>query len=155
MSIGIKIDDAEFRVTFDAPKKYSYMEDGLNPVPSGRFQVIEVDEESTIQDFVKDQGLAFKKGRGFYELVRYGKKKYKVQQYKEIILMDRESGDFFNGAEVRRILGLQPQIEGKGEVESLPPRSLDKYRVFIQSTSYTRVLVPGSALLYEVEDWSR
>ena len=155
MSIGIIIDDAEFKVTFDAPKKYSYMADGLHPVPSGRFQVIDVDEELTIQNFVKNQGLGFQKGRGFYELVRYGKKKYKVQQYKEIILMDRESGDFFNGAEVRKILGLQSQIEGKGAVESLPPRSLDKYRVFIQSTSYTRVLVPGSALLYEVEDWSR
>ncbi len=155
LSVGIEIDADEFRVTVDAPKRYSYMEDGLRPVPSGRFQVIDVDEEMTIQNFVKAQGLAFQKGRGFYELVRHGKKKYKVQQYKEIILMDRESGDFFNGSEVRGILGLQPQIEGKGAVENLAPRALDKYRVFIQSTSYTRVLVPGSSLLYEVEDWDR
>lgn len=155
LSVGIEIDADEFRVTVDAPKRYSYMEDGLRPVPSGRFQVIDVDEEMTIQNFVKAQGLAFQKGRGFYELVRHGKKKYKVQQYKEIILMDRESGDFFNGSEVRRILGLQAQIEGKGAVENLAPRALDKYRVFIQSTSYTRVLVPGSSLLYEVEDWDR
>ena len=67
--------------------------------------------------------------------------------------MDRESGDFFNGAQVRAMLKLQPQVKEKGVVESLAPRSLDKYRVFIQSTSYTRVLVPDSSLLYEVEDW--
>jgi hypothetical protein len=139
-------------------KRYSYEEDGLSPVPSGRFQSIPVDEEITIQEFIRNQGISYKAGRGFYELVRYGKKKYKIQQYKEIILQDRESGDMFTGSEVRRILGLLPQIaggKGSGEVESLPPDALDKYRVFIQSTSYTRKLVPGSNLLYEVEDWDR
>jgi hypothetical protein len=133
-------------------KKYAYEEDGLRPVDSGRFQTIEVDEEQRIDHFVKDQGLTFQRGRAFYELARYGKKRYKVQQYKEIILMDRESGDFFNGPEVRKILGLHPQISGQGVVEYLAPKSLDKYKVFIQSTSFTRVLVPGTDLLYEVED---
>jgi hypothetical protein len=153
LSVGIKIDDVDFGKAFTPPKSYSYMKDGLHPVASGRFQVIHVDSETTIQDFVRNQGLSFQKGGAFYELVRYGKKKYKVQQYKEIILMDRESGDFFNGVQVRAMLNLQPQVKEKGVVESLAPRSLDKYRVFIQSTSYTRVLVPDSSLLYEVEDW--
>lgn len=138
--------------------KYSYEKDGLIPVPSGRFQMIPVDSEAKIKNFIEDQGIEYKAGRGFYELVRYGKKRYKVQQYKEVILMDRESGDIFNGAEPRKLLGLQPQIDGgrgSGVVESLAPKSLDKYRVFIQSTSYTRKLVPGSSLLYEVPDWER
>jgi hypothetical protein len=133
-------------------KKYAYEEDGLHPVDSGRFQMIYVDEEERIDAFIRSQGLVFKRGRAFYELVRYGKKRYKVQQYKEIILMDRESGDFFNGSEVRKILGLHPQISGQGVVEYLAPKSLEKYRVFIQSTSFTRVLVPESHLLYEVDD---
>lgn len=133
-------------------KKYAYEEDGLRPVDSGRFQVIYVDDEQRIDGFVRDQGLTFQRGRAFYELVRYGKKRYKVQQYKEIILMDRESGDFFNGSIVRKILGLHPQTASGGVTEYLAPKSLDKYRVFIQSTSFTRVLVPGSSLLYEVED---
>jgi hypothetical protein len=139
-------------------KKYSYEEDGLSPVDSGRFQVIPVDEEITIQNFIRNQGISYQAGRGFYELVRHGKKSYKVQQYKEIILQDRESGDMFTGPEVRQMLGLQPQCgggKGSGVVEPLAPKSLDKYRVFIQSTSYTRKLVPGSNLLYEVEDWRR
>lgn len=149
----------EFRTTSGkATKRYRYEEDGLSPVPSGRFQAIPVDKEITIQDFIKSQGVSYQAGRGFYELVRHGKKRYKIQQYKEIILQDRESGDMFTGPEVRSILGLAPQIsggKGSGIVETLAPNALDKYRVFIQSTSYTRKLVPGSNLLYEVEDWSR
>lgn len=137
--------------------RYAYEEDGLVPVPSGRFQVLDVDSDVTIQNFINDQGVSYQKGRGFYELVRYGKKRYKVQPYKEIILMDRESGDFFTGSETRDILGLmswRPKSECTGGIkESLPPNQLDKYRVFIQSTSYTRKLVPGSSLLYEVSDW--
>lgn len=164
LSISIKTmaGGMEGEIELDIPMEghYAYMDDGLNPVPSGRFQVIDVDYEETIRTFIEDQGIEFEKGRGFYELVRHGKKKYKVQQYKEIILMDRASGDFFNGAEVREILGLAPQIPHADQkinkiVESLAPKSLDKYRVFIQSTSYTRKLVPGSDLLYEVSDWER
>ncbi len=147
-------------VSFDSvfrEEKYSFEEDGLSPVSTGRFQVIDVDYETKIRDFIVDQGIVFQKGRAFYELVRHGKKKYKVQQYKEIILMDPISGDFFNGSEVREMLGLLPQCEivgkNRGEVENLSPKGLDKYRVFIQSTSYTRKLVPGTNLLYEVSDW--
>ncbi len=73
--------------------------------------------------------------------------------------MDSLSGDFFSGSEVREMLGLLPQCEivgkNRGEVENLSPKGLDEYRVFIQSTSYTRKLIPGTNLLYEVSDWSR
>jgi len=144
-------------VSYPERRAYAYEVDGLIPVPSGRFQVLGVDEDVTIKNFILDQGVEYEKGRGFYELVRHGKKRYKVQPYKEIILMDRESGDFFTGSETRDILGLtpwRPKSECVGGVhESLPPNQIDKYRVFIQSTSYTRKLVPGSSLLYEVSDW--
>jgi len=159
MSEGVK---ATFE-TFD--KTYSYEEDGLTPVPSGRFMVIPVGvREPTIQDFIKDQGIDYEKGRGFYELVSHrtssGKlKRYKVQQYKEIILMDKDSGDLFTGSEAREVLGLLPQIEivgkDRGETENIGAKSLGRYKIFIQSTSYTRKLVPGSSLLYEVSDWDR
>jgi len=138
-------------------RKYAFEKDGLIPVPSGRFQVLPVDDECTIKNFIAEQGVSYEKGRGFYELIRHGRKRYKVQPYKEIILMDRESGDLFTGAEPRKMLGLRPfmaRSDYKGEVyDTLPPNQLPNYRVFIQSTSYTRKLVPGSSLLYEVEDW--
>jgi hypothetical protein len=127
---------------------------GLNPVPAGRFQVLDVDHETPISGFVRSQGVTFKKGRGFYELT----KPVKVQGYKEIVLMDKATGDIFNGDEVRTILGLPPQADRKAadrEDVNLRPVDLDDWRVFIQSTSDNRKLVANTRLLYEVDDWKK
>ena len=128
---------------------------GLIPVSSGRFQILDVDESDDgimISDFVKEQGANFQKGRGFYEFT----KREKIQGYKEIILMDKDSGDIYNGEDVRKILGLPPQSDqhdSDREDVKLRPADFDKYDVFVQSTSYNRKLVGGTRLLYEVEDW--
>jgi len=124
---------------------------GIIPVPTGRFQVMGVDSEVAIKDFVLAQGVNFKKGRGFYELT----KSVEVQQYKEIILMDKTTGDMFSGSEARELLNLAPQTSSGGITERLRPGALNTYKVFIQSTSVNRKLLPGTSLLYEVEDWER
>lgn len=124
---------------------------GLVPVPSGRFQVMMVDVDTPIKGFVEGQGVTFNKGRGFYQLT----KAEDVQQYKEIILMDKVTGDFYSGTDARTILSLQPQTEKGGVTERLHKQSLDKYMVFIQSTSVNRKLVKGTNFLYEVSDWLR
>lgn len=127
----------------------------LNAVPAGRFQVMDVDDDCAIAHFVRAQGVTFRKGRGFYELT----KPVLVQGYKEIILMDKMTGDLFSGSEAREMLELPPQCEGQKdpmrEDVKLQPVSLDKYKVFIQSTSANRKLIGGTAFLYEVEDWDR
>ena len=51
----------------------------------------------------------------------------------------------FTGPEACRIIG-----EGDPK-KKIKPSSLDKYRVFVQSTSYNRVLVPDTGFLYEVD----
>jgi len=94
----------------------------------------------------------FKPGRGFYELV----KPVEVQSYKEVLLVDRRTGDIFNGPQVRHLLGLSPQnmeITKGGPIEKLKPVVFDKFKVFIQSTSYNRKLIPGTNLMYEIPDW--
>ncbi|MBY0228504.1 MAG: WGR domain-containing protein [Gemmataceae bacterium] len=118
----------------------------LKAVPAGRFQVLEIDEDAPIKKFVEDNGLAFKKGRGFYEFT----KKETIQGYKEIILMDKVTGDFFAGDRAREMLGLSP-----GETGNVRPTDLDKYAVFVQSTSVNRNLQKGTRFLYEVDDWDR
>lgn len=120
---------------------------GLQPVHPGRFQVLAVDTDQSIQDFVTAQGLRFAKGRGFYEFT----KTVEVQDYKEVILMDRATGDMFTGADARRLLGLPEH----GTVK-INPRSAAglRYVAFIQSTSYNRKLLGGTRFLYEVEDWA-
>lgn len=124
----------------------------LNPVPSGRFQMFTPHIDVPIKDFIETQGIEFKKGRGFYQL----SKSVKVQQYKEIILVNKTGGDIYNGPQVRQMLGLLPQTESGGTTQRLNQSHLmGEYDIFIQSTSYNRKLLSDFKFLYEVDDWDR
>ncbi len=129
------------------PKEYKerYATTKLSAVPPGRFQVMDVEEDCPIKQFVLDNGMTFKKGRGFYEFI----KRVLIQEYKEVILQDKITGDFFSGSEAREIVGIP-----EGRVSFAPKEAdLGKYNIFIQSTSYNRKLLAGTKFLYEVEDW--
>lgn len=119
---------------------------GLLPVPAGRFQVLSVDAPEMISEFVKAQGLSFKKGRGFYEFM----KSETIQEKKEVVLVDNATGDMFGGDKAREMIGLPFGMRGK-----IKPAAIHGYTVFVQSTSWNRKLVPGTRFLYEVEDWDR
>lgn len=121
---------------------------GLVPVVPGRFQVMTVDENCDIKGFVTKNGIEFKKGRGFYELT----KAETVQQYKEVIMQDRETGEMFNGSQVRKKLHLQPQSEKGGVNERLHAADAKEFRIFVQSTSVNRKLIAGTTFLYEIPD---
>lgn len=118
----------------------------LRAVPPGRFQVLEVDKDISIKVFVGENNLNFKVGRGFYEFT----KTETIQGHKEIILMDRTTGDLFEGEAAREMLGLPV-----GATVRIKPSNLEKYVVFVQSTSANRKLIGGTRFLYEVEDWVR
>ena len=120
----------------------------LGAVPNGRFQVIDVGPKPrSIRDFVQDQGLKFEKGRGFYEFVKRDKKT-KIQDYKEVILMDNTTGDLFSGDKARELAGIPI-----GRTVDMQPTGVDGYTVFIQSTSVNRALQPDTRFLYEVDGW--
>ena len=141
--------DAAFnKMMGKAPSKSVYGDADLRAVPEGRFQVLKVDADCRIDEFVKDQGLAFKTGRGFYELT----KPVLVQGTKEVVLRHRKTGDFFSGDKAREIVGLPP-LEDDVDTK-LKPVSLDEYVVFIQSTSNNRKLIGKTKFLYEVSDWA-
>jgi hypothetical protein len=91
-------------------------------------------------------GLIFKVGRGFYEFT----KTETIQAKKEIILMDRVTGDLFEGSAAREILGLPMDVAIR-----IKPSNLEKYVVFVQSTSANRKLIGNTQFLYEVEDWDK
>jgi hypothetical protein len=117
----------------------------LSAVPPGRFQMLDVDTDCAIREFVNENGLRFKKGRGFYEFT----KTETIQGGKEIVLMDRKSGDMWTGGRARAMLGLP-----EGATARIRPACLDKYLVFVQSTSVNRRLINGTRFLYEVDDWA-
>jgi hypothetical protein len=121
-----------------------YAPSELKAVAPGRFQVLEIDADIPIKAFVLENGLTFKTGRGFYEFT----KTETIQAKKEIILMDRKTGDFFAGEAVRELLGI-PQ----GETVRIRPNSIEKYIIFVQSTSANRKLIAHTKFLYEVADW--
>lgn len=120
--------------------------DGLEPVPPYRFQKLHVDSQMSIKDFVNQSNLGerYKAGRGFYQL----SKTETIQKRKEVILVDKVTGDMFSGSEARNLIGLPFGVEGRINPRSLPTRG--DWDVFVQSTSYNRVLMPRTEFLYEV-----
>lgn len=116
----------------------------MNAVSPGRFQVLDVDSDCSIKDFVLAQGVTFKTGRGFYEFT----KPEIIQDGKEIILMDPKNGDMFEGDYARTLINA-PKGGPKGV--RIAPGELD-YIPFIQSTSHNRKLIGGTRFLYEVGD---
>ena len=126
------------------PKRDSkgrFLKADLKAVPAGRFQVLDVDKDEAIKDFVEGQGLQFATGRGFYEFT----KTETIQKTKEIILQDRASGDLFEGDYARELLGIAKGIDVR-----IRPVDLKKYRVFVQSTSNNRKLLKNTSFLYQV-----
>jgi hypothetical protein len=110
-------------------------------VEPSRFQILFVGTDMPIKNFVQENGLVFKQGRGFYEFT----KPETVQSYKEILIQDRETGEMFTGNKAREIAGIPI-----GTTAKVKPTILTKYRVFVQSTSNNRKLMGGTNFLYEV-----
>lgn len=112
-------------------------------VEAGRFQQIQVDIDQPIKDVVASNGLVFKTGRGFYEFT----KRETIQAKKEIVILDQDTGDMYQGSAAREVLGLP-----MGESTDISPNyDRSKYKVFVQSTSNNRKLIGGSTFLYETE----
>lgn len=134
-----------FNTLLQRDKSDNFTSTDLRAVAPGRFQVLDVDNDISIKAFVLENGLTFKVGRGFYEFT----KTETIQAQKEIVLMDRKTGDLFAGDAARDLLGLPI-----GETVRIKPQNLEQYVVFVQSTSANRKLVGSTRFLYEVQDWA-
>jgi hypothetical protein len=95
------------------------------------------------KEIIEFLSLTFKKGKGFYEFT----KATDIQAYKEVVLMDKATGDMFTGDKAREIMGI-PVGES---ARCRPDLYGNKYRAFIQSTSMNRKLIGGTKFLYEVD----
>lgn len=109
----------------------------------GRFQVLDVDRDCSIRDFVEENGLTFSKGRGFYQFT----KPVNIQEYKEVIAEDKFDGSILTNGDARDVLGIP-----EGRCRSRPEAGSD-YVGYVQSTSVNRKLLKGTKFLYEVPDW--
>lgn len=128
------------------PASGRYRKVDTRAVAAGRFQQIDVDHDQAIQALVEDMGLIFQRGRGFYEFT----KRETIQAKKEVIILDTETGDMYEGEAAREVLGLPV-----GSSIDISPKNAGfdrvKYKVFVQSTSNNRKLIGGTTFLYEAD----
>lgn len=124
---------------------YAEVPKELEAVDPSRFQLLTVDKECSIRDFVTSSGAVFKVGKGFYELT----KTETIQECKKVILQNKY-GDFFTGDKARELLGFPRGTRGK-ITPSIIKEVRKEYKVFFQSTSYNRKLIRGTLFLYEVD----
>ena len=103
-----------------------------------RLKVLPKDNLSA-SSFVTGRGIKFEVGMLYYQLV----KSEKVQDYKNIILMDKSNNKLYTGDEVRDLLNI-PETS-----INLNPTDSDKYLIFIRSTSWNRNLVNNTFVLLQ------
>ena len=115
-------------------------------VSTTRFKTLAVKKKAkiSIKNFVEENKLSFKKGRGFYQLT----KPEVVQDYKEVIVRRKSDGAFLTGDKVREVLNI-PKSSKKFKLDLA---ELTDFDIFVQSTSVNRVLLPGTEFLYEVDE---
>ena len=100
----------------------------------------EVQQESAIRPFVEEvtKGPMIR-GSAFYQLT---KPESEVQDYKQIAIRDRTSGDIYSGGAARQMLNLPTY----GTVK-VAPGDHGNYDIYIQSTSVNRKLPTGTKVL--------
>ena len=67
--------------------------DELVPINPSRFQVLHVPAKCSIKEFVQNNYLLFKAGRGFYEFTN----PELISNKKEVVLVDKATADMFTG----------------------------------------------------------
>lgn len=111
-----------------------------------RFMRFPVTQKMEISDFVASLGLptGYRPGNGYFEL----SKRERVQSHKEFAILLLRSGQIYGGAEARKIMGLPAgqDIKLAPGVHKLADGT--ECKVFVQSTSVNRHLMPGTEMLY-------
>lgn len=110
----------------------------LTPLASNTYLIDSINSKARINDYIRSKGLPFKVGMGYYQLT----KEETVQPYKKVIVVDKRTGKAYSGEEARRLIGLPDGVSVK-----VRPSQQPDYDIYIQSTSPTRNLLPGTKVL--------
>jgi hypothetical protein len=108
---------------------------------SSEVRIFPVDRRTEIASFIalKTQ-TEYKKGTAFYQLMKPEKA---VQDYKLIVIRNKNTGAVYAGQSARDILNLPTT----GTIKLIPGDHGD-WDIYIQSTSTNRILLPGTTVLY-------
>ncbi|WP_030174867.1 vWA domain-containing protein [Streptomyces sp. NRRL S-813] len=134
---GIRGSRAVFSMGAEAVNKDTIEAAGLTPVSPSEYQLLTVDREAAIRDWVVELGHSYRTGGAFYQL----SKSEKIQARKQIAVVEKKTDRVYTGPEARALLGL-PDVEIR-----VKPDHNDDFTIFVQSTSVNRKLVPNTRLL--------
>jgi len=98
----------------------------------------------TIKKFIEGHDLKYVAGCAFYELT----KPEQIAENKTVVAKELATGKMITGALVRTTLGIPSGRDATAKRFKLDPEASTEYRIFVESTSYNRVLVPGTQVLY-------
>ena len=94
-----------------------------------------IDEKPAVADKIN----GFQQGNGYYELT----KSELVQEYKDFIIMDKQTGAIFGGDQARALAGIP-----LGARLRVRPGQFGNFTLFIMSASVNRKLIDGTTFLY-------
>lgn len=104
------------------------------------YERVLVRKDKPIRDYLESvTGRKYNPGTAYYELT----KREEIQGYKDIIIEDRKDAKPWTGDGVRDILGIP-----NGGAIKVSPGDHAGHRIFIQSTSVNRKLVPNTTVLF-------
>ncbi len=128
-------------VTPNAAAFASQLDDKLDDVSS----LVEVKRVTSsdpivIKDFCNKKFGSFPKGSIYYQLTE----SEKIQSYKKVVIQDTATGNFYAGWKSALKLLSIPSFTGTVRIR---PGKLGEFKLFVQSTSVNRKLVPGTAVV--------
>lgn len=110
----------------------------LTPLQTRDFRLYPVGRKCRIDEFVNNYHRdGYRVGKAFYEL----SKREKIQPQKQIAIKSNRDGMVYAGREARDLLGLPH------DHVTVSPNDNPDYKVFVQSTSVNRNLMPDTELL--------
>jgi hypothetical protein len=109
----------------------------LKTVGTDKYTLLHVVQDTPIADFVRNAGISYYAGIGYYQLT----KSETIQPNKQIAVVDKKTNKVYTGAEARDLIGL-PHYSTR-----VRPNYNPKYDIFVQSTSHNRKLISGTKLL--------
>lgn len=113
----------------------------LKPLVPNSYHLLPVPLKTRIDEHIMRSGMHYQLGRGYYEL----SKTEHIQPQKDIIIVDRNTGQAYGGVEARRLIGLP-----EGQEVKVKPDYNPQYKIFVQSTAHNRNLMPGTQVLVRV-----
>jgi uncharacterized protein YegL len=111
----------------------------LTPLTKGSYTITPVTEKIRIDEFVAALTGSYIPSRAYYEMTQ----RVRIQGYKNVAILVEKDDELYMGEAARDLVGLPRD----GSDVRVSPGAHPGYRIFIQSTSFNRNLLPNSSLL--------